>query len=81
MAAITEKTALGDIAVSADDSSNRPSSRGSVTDRASLLGATAEEYLEAEEHGRTIDLDEAKRVSCDGMYSDDDISDLTRAAR
>jgi hypothetical protein len=67
MAAVTEKPASGDAAVLTerqDDSSNRPSTSGSVTDRANLLGATAEEFLEAEEYGRTIDLDEAKRVSC-----------------
>jgi hypothetical protein len=67
MAAVTEKPASGDAAVLAerqDDSSNRLSTSGSVTDRANLLGATAEEFIEAEEYGRTIDLDEAKRVSC-----------------
>ncbi|RTE84970.1 hypothetical protein BHE90_000470 [Fusarium euwallaceae] len=64
MAAVTEKPASGDAAVLAerqDDSSNRPSTSGSVTDKANLLGATAEEFLEAEQYGRTIDLDEAKR--------------------
>ncbi|KAM0426479.1 hypothetical protein ACHAPT_008170 [Fusarium lateritium] len=64
MDAVTEKPASGDTAVSAekhDSCSNRPSTGGSVSDRAQRLGATADEFLEAEEYGRTIDLDEAKR--------------------
>ena len=34
----------------------------SVKGRAQILGATAEEILEAEEHARTMDLDEARKV-------------------
>jgi hypothetical protein len=33
-----------------------------VLTRAQLLGATPDEVIEAEEHGRTLDLDEAKKV-------------------
>ncbi|KAL6916913.1 hypothetical protein FSHL1_008412 [Fusarium sambucinum] len=34
-----------------------------VLARAQLLGATPDEVIEAEEHGRTIDLDEAKKLA------------------
>ena len=34
----------------------------SIKEQAQLLGATVEEVIEAEEHSRTLDLDEAKNV-------------------
>ena len=34
----------------------------SIKEQAQLLGATAEEVIEAEEHSRTLDLDEARNV-------------------
>lgn len=33
-----------------------------VLTKAQLLGATPDEVIEAEEHGRTLDLEEAKKV-------------------
>jgi hypothetical protein len=34
----------------------------SILDKARLLGATPDEIVEAEEYGRTLDLEEAKKV-------------------
>jgi hypothetical protein len=46
----------GDV-VSTESLKNEP-----VIARARILGATAEEIIEAEEHARTMDLDEARKV-------------------
>ncbi|KAF5024438.1 hypothetical protein F66182_3524 [Fusarium sp. NRRL 66182] len=64
MATSQEKTVAGDDIQEAERRgtvvSNTGSGKESITDRARLLGATPDEYIEAEEYGRTLDLDEAK---------------------
>jgi len=45
-----------------DDTSMGSLKIESVSGRAQILGATQEEILEAEEHARTMDLDETRRV-------------------
>lgn len=40
----------------------------SILEKARLLGATPDEIVEAEEHGRTLDLAEAKKVNRMELY-------------
>ncbi|KAF5006554.1 hypothetical protein FDECE_7080 [Fusarium decemcellulare] len=65
MSAVPEKTTAGDAIQAAerpdDSGSNRGSSKESLTEKSTLLGATPEEYLEAEEYGQSLDLEEVKK--------------------
>jgi hypothetical protein len=66
MTSISEKTATGND-VQATEKRADVASTGSLKDesmngRAQILGATPEEIIEAEEHARTMDLNETKRV-------------------
>lgn len=66
MASNSEK-AVTDNGIQATDKREDVVSAGSlkiesVSSRAQILGATPEEILEAEEHARTMDLDEARKV-------------------
>ncbi|KAF4454414.1 hypothetical protein F53441_3040 [Fusarium austroafricanum] len=58
----TEKPVTGDAIQTAErQDSNVSLKEGSVIERAQLLGATPDEVVEAEEHGRTMSLEEAKQ--------------------
>ncbi|KAM0559792.1 hypothetical protein ACHAPJ_003739 [Fusarium lateritium] len=61
MSALPEKTVGGDEIQAARSASNVGSIKDSVLEKSRLLGATPEEIIEAEEYGRTLDLEEAKR--------------------
>lgn len=66
MASNSEK-AVPDNGIQATDKREDVVSTGSlkiesVNGRAQILGATPEEILEAEEHARTMDLDETRKV-------------------
>lgn len=59
--------AVTDSGIQATDKRADVASTGSLKDesmngRAQILGATPEEIIEAEEHARTMDLDETRRV-------------------